>query len=382
MQFDFMETNETSLDLFDYSIRIMGESGSGKTSLFDALCKRFGQETGNKNIGILLPLELGYSALNGLNVFKLTDQKTGLKNGILKSWDEVVKAIDILTSEKKKDPNFPIKIVGIDSTTVLQKYGKKKIEEIHFEEVGEYKTFDACWKGHGRPHGALNQLLAEDIIARLRNAGFLPYFISHSKLKQKETKGTGEKYMYYGSDTGEGFDAIILQDCDFSLMYTTDRKIVNKTEVIGDRFVRLRANDEYKGAKSRFQDVPTEFEAGHSAKETADLFVDIFKKAVKSASGIEDDTILEQEKEKQIAKHKEEEKVVIEALKKDDTNSVDNVKKAKLISYIETNIINMANEVVQWLNSLNPSYQEAIKLSNMDVVGQIATYVGYDINAN
>jgi hypothetical protein len=382
MQFDFMETNETSLDLFDYSIRIMGEAGVGKTSLFHSLVTEFAKETGNKNIGILLPLELGYTSLNGLNIFKLTDPKTGLKKDTLTSWKEVKQAVDTLVMAKKQDPNFPIKIVGIDTTTRLEKYGMKEVENIHLNETGVRKNFNATYGGYGAGHSKLKAMLTEDIIDKLRNAGFIPYYISHSRTKQKKTRTTGEEYSYVGSATGEGFDSVILDDCDFSLAYALERTIINKQEVVGDRVIKLRNDEEFKGAKARFQDVPNEFKAGSSANETAEIFINIFKKAVKSASGIKDDVVLEAKKVEQITEHKKKEEVKIESLKQEDAQSEDNIIKSKLIAWIESSITRMDDSAVQWLNDLKPSYQEAIKASDMGTIGQIMTYLGYDVNGN
>lgn len=382
MNFDFMETNETSLDLFDYSIRIMGEAGVGKSSLFHELVQKFAKETGNKNIGILLPLELGYTALNGINVFKLTDPRTGLKKDTLTNWKEVVQAVDTLVSAKKQNPNFPVKIVGIDTTTRLEKYGMKEIETIHFNETGVHKNFNGVYGGYGAGHSKLKAMLTEDIIDKLRNAGFIPYYISHSRTKQKKTRTTGEEYSFVGSATGDGFDSIILDDCDFSLAYALERKIVNKQEVVGDRVVKLRNDEEFKGAKARFQDVPSEFKAGNNASETADIFVDIFKKAVKSESGIVDDVVLEEKKKEQILEHKKKEEKTIEALKDQDLESKDALAKSKLITFIENNITKFHEDVVKWLVDIKPSYQEGIMLSDMNTVGQIATYVGCDMNGN
>jgi hypothetical protein len=42
----------------------------------------------------------------------------------------------------------------------------------------------------------------------------------------------------------------------------------------------------------------------------------------------------------------------------------------------------MDDSAVQWLNDLKPSYQEAIKASDMGTIGQIMTYLGYDANGN
>lgn len=382
MDFDFMETNETSLDLFNYSLRIMGESGVGKTSLFHSLCEGFKKETGNKNIGILLPLELGYSSLQGLNIFKLKDKKTGVKKPILSNWEDVIEAVDQLVKAKMKDPEFPIKIVGIDTTTRLEKYGMKEIEKIHFRETGVNAPFNACWKGYGVPHNKLKTMVMELIIDRLRAAGFIPYYISHSRQKQKKTRTTGEEYMFVGSDTGEGFDSVFLQDCDFSLVYALKRTIVNKQEIVGGRTIKLRNDDEFKGAKARFSNVPDEFVCGTNAKQTADIFIDIFKKAVKFESGIEDDSIIEEKKVEQIKKHDSLIISNIESMKELEQEDKDNIEREKFIDHIQPLYMQLPTEWIEYINGLVASqkatdYIELIKNGDIEVVKGLATAIGF-----
>lgn len=382
MNFDFMETNETSLDLFNYSLRIMGESGVGKTSLFHSLCEGFKKETGNKNIGILLPLELGYSSLQGLNIFKLVDKKTGQKKPILADWGDVVEAVDQLVKAKMKDPDFPIKIVGIDTTTRLEKYGMKEIEKIHFKETGIKAPFNGCWKGYGVPHNKLKTMVMELIIDKLRSAGFIPYYISHSRQKQKKTRTTGEEYMFVGSDTGEGFDSVFLQDCDFSLVYALKRSIVNKQEIVGGRTIKLRNDDEFKGAKARFSSVPDEFDCGVNSRQTAEIFIDIFKKAVKYESGIEDDSIIEEKKVEQIKQHDSLVHSNIEAMKVGDQVEKDKAEREKFLAHMQPMYMTLTTEWIEYINGLVATaavldYIELIKTGDIEVVKGLATAIGY-----
>lgn len=380
--YDFMNINETSLDLFDYSVRIMGESGVGKTSLYKELMESFSEQTGNKYIGILLPLEQGYHQLNGINVFKLKDPITGVVKNSLDDYSDVKKAVDQLVSIKKSNPDFPVKIVGIDTTTRLEKYLEKEVESRHFNEVGVYKKFNECWKGYGTPHKVMKAILMEEVIDKLRSAGFLPYYISHSRIKQKKTKATQEEYMYIGADTGDGFDNVVLQDCDMSLVYAVERKIVNKQEVIGDRTIKLRNDEEYKGAKSRFSYVPEEFIAGKSAKETAEIFVDIFKKAVRVESGIEDDNKFEEKKTEQVEAAKIVEAEALENMKKQDALVLENESREKFVLYLQGVIMTLAAEWIGYLNQLSSTNQKAdiydyIRTMPIENVKELATSLQY-----
>lgn len=134
---NFIKRREASFDIAEYSIRVLGEPGIGKSSFFNSLFKEMERRKGKKDVGIFLALESGLKAMGGVPVLELP-RKNGIGSSYLKDWHEVVEAIDLIVDAKKSDPNCPIEMVVFDTMSTMEVYGKARVQELQMEATAPF----------------------------------------------------------------------------------------------------------------------------------------------------------------------------------------------------------------------------------------------------
>lgn len=310
---DKVKKNEVILGFEDYCILLRGEPKSGKTSFYADLVEKFYHDTSK---GLLIPFEKGYSAINNINVFPLTILPKMKVDGTEKDgWDVFVALVNELIETKNTNG---IKMVCIDTVDEFMKVAIEKVKRLSVIETGKpCKSINDAFGGFARGKERLAVLVKEQT-QKLRSAGYGVMYIGHTKYKTLKTKGDEKEYDVLGSNLSEDYDKMIANDADMILMITQEPKIV-KGEIVGhERKLRLRS-DGFYSAGSRFKDVPETIEC------SADEFIETFKNAVKSASGIKDDKEL-------LKKSKEQHE---ELLKENENNLPDKDRKLKIVNAIK-----------------------------------------------
>ena len=285
-----VKKNEVVLGFEDYCFLLRGECKSGKSSFYADLIKEFYHDTSK---GLLIPFEKGYSAINDINVFPITILPKTKIDGVEKDgWDVFTSLVNELI--ETKDTNG-IKMVCIDTVDEFMKVAIEKVKRLSIIETGKpCKSINDAFSGYGKGRERLGILVKEQT-QKLRNAGYGVMYIGHTKYKTLKTKYDEVEYTILGSNLSEDYDKMIANDADIIMMITNEPKIV-KGEIIGhERKLRLRS-DGFYSAGSRFANVPETIEC------SAKAFIEAFKNAVKSASGITDDKEL---REKAKAQHEE-----------------------------------------------------------------------------
>lgn len=310
---DKVKKNEVILGFEDYCFLLRGEPKSGKSSLYADLIKEFYHDTSK---GLLIPFEKGYSAINDINVFPITILPKTKIDGVEKDgWDVFVSLVNELI--ETKDTNG-IKMVCIDTVDEFMKVAIEKVKRLSVIETGKpCKSINDAFSGYGKGRERLGVIIKEQT-QKLRNAGYGVMYIGHTKYKTLKTKYDEVEYSILGSNLSEDYDRMIANDADMIMMITNEPKIV-KGEIVGhERKLRLRS-DGFYSAGSRFANVPETIEC------SAKAFIETFRNAVKSASGITDD--------KELLEKSEEQHKVIE--KENAENLPDLHKKEKIVEAIK-----------------------------------------------
>ena len=308
-----VKKNEVVLGFEDYCFLLRGEPKNGKTSFYADLVKEF---YGDTTKGLLIPFEKGYSAINDINVFPIIILPKTKIDGVEKDgWDIFSELVNELI--ETRDENG-IKLICIDTVDEFMKVAIEKIKKMSIIETGKpCKSINDAFGGFSRGKERLAILIKEQT-QKLRNAGYGVMYIGHTKYKTLKTKIDEVEYSILGSNLSEDYDKMIANDADIIMMITNEPKIV-KGEIVGhERKLRLRS-DGFYSAGSRFANVPETIEC------SAKAFIEAFKNAVKSASGITDDKEL-------IEKSKEQHK---EIMKENSENLPDKDRKIKIVNAIK-----------------------------------------------
>lgn len=262
---------------------------------------------GTPDAGLLIPFETGYRALAGVNIFPHTISPTMHIDGEeFRGWQIFTDLVDELVETAGKNG---IKIICLDT---VDRFVDVAIEETlrqsRIQTKKPCKSINDAFGGFSRGKSFCLDLMKEQI-GRLRNAGYGIVSNGHVKYKTIKDKIMQEEYQIVGSNLTEDYDKAIANDADFILMISEEKSIKNDIVVGSERYLRLRS-DGFYNCGSRFQDVPERIEL------SADKFMEVFRNAVKSASGVKSDSELDK-----IAKEQHEEKVAeVEKFKEEATD--------------------------------------------------------------
>ena len=287
-----IKKNEVALTLEDYTLLLLGEPKSGKTSLFANLVEEFYQDSTK---GLLIPFEKGYRAINNVQVFPHTIMDDMIIDGSTEyGWDVFCDLVQELVETKEENG---IKILCIDTIDEFLEVASTAVMRASFKHNGKIsKSLNDAFGGYGNGAKKLGQMVKEQV-ERLKNAGYGIVFTGHTKYKTIKTKMTDDEYSVLGSNLNENLFAIIANSVDIIAMITIERDIVDKEIVSQERYIRFRGDGFYV-AGSRFANFPEKIHYG--AKEFKEAYVT----AIKGASNLDGKALIEKqaEQEKENAK--------------------------------------------------------------------------------
>ncbi len=187
----------------------------GKTTLFYDLVQ---EQYGDLEKGLLIAVgdEIGYQALDGL-VYAETP-----------TWADIVEVVNDLV-ENKTDNNF--EIVGIDTADEMIKLAKEEVKRIHKKQKGSAAEFNACLGGYGAPRDKVTELV-DDILAKLRKAGYGIVIIGHTKLKDVKEKN-GDEYQQLTSNLNADYDGIFANKADIVMTIAVEKNIDEAKRIKG-----------------------------------------------------------------------------------------------------------------------------------------------------
>ncbi len=253
------KTNTVKCDIGSYIHYWRGIKKSGKTTLFYELVKK---QYGDLNKGLLIAIgnEIGYQALDGL-VYAETP-----------TWADLMEVVDDLV-ENKEDNEF--EIIGLDTADELIKLAKQEVVRLHKKKTGNVVEFNAALGGYGAPRDKVNELV-DDVLAKLRGAGYGLVIIGHTKVKDIKEKN-GDAYQKLGSNLNEDFDNIFANKADIIMVIYSEKEIDEQKHISDvQRYMYFRT-DGFVDAGGRFKNIPARVPYG------ADEYISAFEQAVKGA---------------------------------------------------------------------------------------------------
>lgn len=253
------QTNTVKCDIGSYIHYWRGLKKSGKTTLFYELVKK---QYGDLSKGLLIAIgnEIGYQALDGL-VYAETP-----------TWADLMEVVDDLV-ENKADNDF--QIIGLDTADELIKLAKQEVVRLHKKKTGNVVEFNAAFGGYGAPRDKVNELV-DDILAKLRSAGYGIVIIGHTKIKDVKEKD-GDAYQKLGSNLNEDFDNIFANKADIIMVIYSEKEIDEQKHISDvQRYMYFRT-DGFVDAGGRFKNIPARVPYG------ADEYISAFEQAVKGA---------------------------------------------------------------------------------------------------
>lgn len=298
---DIMEETETKVSLANYSLRIMGMSGFGKTPIYAMFAKKFQEEyKSDKPVCALLPFEPRYKHIAGLSVIKPplkredgsicknADGKIIMKDTI-SNWEELTEIVDSLVDAKINNPNFRIRRICFDTITKIELLGQAEVIRLDFEKTKEVKSFN---KIGSRGSGYLQNVeIVRAMKQRLTDVGYIIDQLVQVREKTLMDDITGEEYKVCSADCSESLDGkAFLQDADISVALAIpkvlvktgvksggmDKGAVIKTTAFGGKVLVLNSSGAYTGIKSPFENAPATIPATNF-EETVDAYFKLFK---------------------------------------------------------------------------------------------------------
>ena len=377
--FDIMSETKVNVGLSNYSIRIMGNSGKGKTSLYSYFAKELSKrEYGGQKVCALIPLEDRYNHIYGLIILRPTlkdnmgrpvlDENGKPKTKkIVETWEDFVEIVDMLVDAKKTIPDFPIQRVCIDTTTKLEMLAQERVVRLNFEVNKKLQDFNEVFGGYGRGYTKAIEVTREQK-QKLIHVGYKVDQCVQTRVKSQVQPISGMEYHINSSDSAEGYDGkVFLQDADISFHIveeaivkqtgTARGKVLNGMEIQGKVLV-LDSDGEYKGCKSPFPNTPKTLQAD-DFEECMKNYFDLFETRMSEMAGIKKEDYnrkVELEKNNQM-------EVLKDSIKLDDINKhqddkSDNIK--RFIEYFEGIKPQMPSEALkQW----NDYFMELIKMT-------------------
>lgn len=290
----FGRKNNVNLDILSYNIMLLGESGSGKTSLINNVCNKY---TGNPESVLFLEIgsERGADAIEGINYINCPEWEM--------DYDEFDNAAgfmtvceDIIENKSQDYPELRAvvwdtldQLINIAEAEVIRMWNRECRAAGHPEKAA--KTINGCYSGYGRGEKKAIELMI-DVMNRLRRVGVATIIIGHVKTKQIEDVLTGQSYQILTSDQQQNYFNAVRKNLHFLGLLYVDRQLAaektgkkvfgtNKDEtvnkVIGEtRKIRFRDDGAVVDCKSRFADIVPEIDCD------ADQFIKALTDAIKS----------------------------------------------------------------------------------------------------
>lgn len=349
----FGKRNQVSVNILDYNIMLLGESGAGKTSLINNVCLEY---TDNPESALFLEIgqERGADAISGINYINCPEWDM--------DYDEFSNSAgfadvceDIIENKVSEYPDLKVvvfdtldQLITISENKVLEMWNRECRNAGHPEKCTN--SINACYSGFGRGEKKAIELML-DMIARLRNVGVATIIIGHCKQKQIEDTFTGQSYQILTSDQQSNYFNAIKKNTHFIGLLYVDRQLAaektgkkvfgtNKDETINrvvseTRRIRFRDDGAVVDCKSRFADIVPEIE--FSSTEFIKALEDAIRAEINKSG-----KSFEEAKADRKAKAKVEEKRIAEAeVKAKAEKKLDEIK-AEIIEFFTVNKTNMS----------------------------------------
>lgn len=253
------KTNKVKCDIGSYIHYIRGIKKVGKTTLFYNIVK---EQYGDLSKGLLISVgdEIGYQALDEL-IYAQPE-----------TWAELEEIVDDLV-DNKKDNNF--ELVCLDTADEVIKLAMQEVKRINKVKTGKSAEFNACLGGYGAPRQKVQELV-DDLLAKIRKAGYGLFIIGHTKIRDVKEKN-GDEYQMLMSNLNMDYDSIFANKADFVSTIVVEKVIDEDKHIEGTtRYIYFRS-DGFVDAGGRFADMPEKVE--YSAKN----YIEAFEKGVKNA---------------------------------------------------------------------------------------------------
>lgn len=320
----FGKRNQVSVNILDYNIMLLGESGAGKTSLIHKVCDEY---TNNPEAALFLEIgqERGADAISGINYINCPEWDM--------DYDEFSNSAgfadvceDVIMNKFEKYPDLKVvvfdtldQLITIAENKILAAYNRECRNAGHPEKCAT--SINGCYSGYGRGEKKAIELML-DMIARLRSVGVATIIIGHCKQKQIEDTFTGQTYQILTSDQQQNYFNAIKKNTHFIGLLYVDRQLAaektgkkmfgsNRDETINrvvseTRRIRFRDDGAVVDCKSRFADIVPEIEFSSTA------FIKALEDAIKAEINKSGKTFEDAQAERD-AKVKAEEKRIAEA---------------------------------------------------------------------
>ena len=303
-------TNKVKCDIGSYIHYWRGIKKVGKTTLFYDLVK---EQYGDYNKGLLISVgdEIGYQALDGLVYVEASD------------WGTLTEIVDDLV-ENKSDNEF--EVLGLDTADEIVKIAKEEVKRLHKKQKGTAAEFNACLGGYGAPRDKVIELV-DDVLAKLRKAGYGLIIIGHTKLRDIKEK-SGDEYQQLTSNLSADYDGIFANKADIVMTIAVEKNINEDKRIEGTTRYMWFRTDGFVDAGGRFKEMPERIEYG--AKNYITAFEEGVKKAIK---GKVTDKDIKRAKDEEVKNRKQKAEQFAEEEK---SNHIDTSRNQELIDIIKT----------------------------------------------
>ena len=207
-----------SLNMLDYGICLLGESGIGKTTLACEVCEKLVGDEGYIHFDI--GRERGNNAIEGIVSEKI------------ENWAKLNEVIDDITENKETDyPKLNVviwdtldELILLAEAESIRQYNKKQSAMPNGHKVD---TIDAAWAGFGRGQAFAMELIL-NAFDKLNNVGISNFIIAHVKRTEIVDAITQETYSKLTADTTQRYFNAIKNKQHFIALAYIDREIVKE----------------------------------------------------------------------------------------------------------------------------------------------------------
>ena len=206
------------------------------------------------------------------------------------------------------------------------KLAKEEVKRLHKKAKGSAAEFNACFGGYGAPRDKVNELI-DDILAKIRKAGYGIVIIGHTKIRDVKEKN-GDEYQQLTSNLSADYDGIFANKADIVMTIAVEKNIDENKHVQGTTRYMWFRTDGFVDAGGRFSEMPERVEYG------AENYIEAFEEGVKKAiNGKVSDAEIKKRKSAEVKARKEKAE---EFAEEETKNKVDISKNEDLIDTIKT----------------------------------------------
>lgn len=275
--------NVVKIDPLRYSLGLLGESKSGKTSLIYEYCKKVGGE--DCYLFAEIGSERGCDAISGVNYINTPEWH-------MEEYDEFDNAIgfadlceDIIENKETDSAYKKLRCLIWDSYDQAIEIAEAEAIRLYNKQQKkngkpEVKSILESWGGYGRGEKKAMELMF-DLRDRLLRVGVQSIFIGHVKRREVTDVTSGTSYLTLTSDQQQNYFNKLKKDLHFLALLYIDREIVQEgsgKEKVGKlksekRKIKFRDDSYAIDSGSRFADIVSE----------VDCNVEDFTQAITSA---------------------------------------------------------------------------------------------------